>query len=89
MAGISNPHLSQIERGLRAPSEEVLRAIAESLNVSADLLRGEQPEDASAEVIDAIQSDQDLTTSQRRSLIEAYQAFRRVTVKHRKGRVPR
>src|SRR6187455_2676923 len=83
MAGISNPYLSQIERGLRAPSEEVLRAIAESLNVSADLLRGEQPEDASAEVIDAIQSDQDLTTSQRRSLIEAYQALRRVTVKHR------
>jgi transcriptional regulator with XRE-family HTH domain len=89
MAGISNPYLSQIERGLRAPSEEVLRAIAESLNVSADLLRGEQPEEASAEVIDAIQSDQDLTASQRRSLIEAYQALRRVTVKHRKGRVPR
>lgn len=89
MAGISNPYLSQIERGLRAPSEEVLRAIAESLNVSADLLRGEQPEDASAEVIDAIQSDQDLTASQRRSLIEAYQALRQVTVKHRKGRVPR
>ena len=41
MAGISNPYLSQIERGLRAPSEEVLRAIAESLNVSADLLRGD------------------------------------------------
>src|SRR3954468_6344894 len=64
MAGISNPYLSQIERGLRAPSEEVLRAIAESLNVSADLLRGEQPEDASAEAIDAVQSDQDLTASQ-------------------------
>ena len=89
MAGISNPYLSQIERGLRAPSEEVLRAIAESLNVSADLLRGEQPEEASAEVIDAIQSDQDLTASQRRSLIEAYQALRQVTVKHRKGRVLR
>ena len=43
MAGISNPYLSQIERGLRAPSEEVLRAIAESLNVSADLLRGDEP----------------------------------------------
>jgi transcriptional regulator with XRE-family HTH domain len=86
MAGISNPYLSQIERGLRAPSEEVLRAIAESLNVSADLLHGDQPQDASAEVIEAIESDPDLTSSQRRSLIEAYQALRRVTLKHRKGR---
>jgi transcriptional regulator with XRE-family HTH domain len=89
MAGISNPYLSQIERGLRAPSEEVLRAIAESLDVSADLLRGDKPEDASAEVIEAIQLDPDLTASQRRSLIEAYQALRRVTVKHRRVRVSR
>jgi transcriptional regulator with XRE-family HTH domain len=86
MAGISNPYLSQIERGLRAPSEEVLRAIAESLNVSADLLRGDQPTDGSAEVVEAIQSDPDLTVSQRRSLIEAYQALRQVTVKRRTGR---
>jgi transcriptional regulator with XRE-family HTH domain len=89
MAGISNPYLSQIERGLRAPSEEVLRAIAESLDVSADLLRGDKPEDASAEVIEAIQLDPDLTASQRRSLIEAYQALRRVTLKHRRVRVSR
>jgi transcriptional regulator with XRE-family HTH domain len=89
MAGISNPYLSQIERGLRAPSEEVLRAIAESLDVSADLLRGDKLEDASAEVIEAIQLDPDLTASQRRSLIEAYQALRRVTLKHRRVRVSR
>ena len=89
MAGISNPYLSQIEHGLRAPSEEVLRAIAESLDVSADLLRGDKPEDASAEVIEAIQLDPDLTASQRRSLIEAYQALRRVTLKHRRVRVSR
>jgi transcriptional regulator with XRE-family HTH domain len=86
MAGISNPYLSQIERGLRAPSEEVLRAIAESLNISADLLRGDEPADGSADVVEAIQSDPDLTTSQRRSLVEAYQALRQVTVKHRRGR---
>jgi transcriptional regulator with XRE-family HTH domain len=89
MAGISNPYLSQIERGLRAPSEEVLRAIAESLNVSADLLRGDMPTDGSADVIEAIQSDLDLTSSQRRSLVEAYQALRQVTVKRRRGRVNR
>ena len=86
MAGISNPYLSQIERGLRAPSEEVLRAIAESLNVSADLLRGDEPAGGSPEVVEAVQSDPDLTASQRRSLLEAYEAFRRVTVKHRRGR---
>jgi transcriptional regulator with XRE-family HTH domain len=86
MAGISNPYLSQIERGLRAPSEEVLRAIAESLNVSADLLRGDEPPDGSADVIEAIQSDQDLTASQRRSLIEAYESLRQVTVRRRRGR---
>jgi transcriptional regulator with XRE-family HTH domain len=86
MAGISNPYLSQIERGLRAPSEEVLRAIAESLNISADLLRGDEPADGSADVVEAIQSDPDLTTSQRRSLVEAYEALRQVTVKHRRGR---
>jgi transcriptional regulator with XRE-family HTH domain len=86
MAGISNPYLSQIERGLRAPSEEVLRAIAESLNVSADLLRGDKPADRSAEVIEAIQSDPDLTASQRRSLVEAYEALHQVAVKRRRGR---
>jgi transcriptional regulator with XRE-family HTH domain len=89
MAGISNPYLSQIERGLRAPSEEVLRALAESLNVSADLLRGDQPADGSAEVVAAIHSDPDLTASQRRSLVEAYQALRQVTVKRGRGRVAR
>ena len=86
MAGISNPYLSQIERGLRAPSEEVLRAIAESLNVSADLLRGDLPADGSAHVVEAIQSDPDLTSSQRRSLVEAYKALRQVTVGRRSGR---
>ena len=38
LAGISNPYLSQIERGLRAPSEQVLDAIAKTLRVSADAL---------------------------------------------------
>ena len=89
MAGISNPYLSQIERGLRAPSEEVLRAIADSLHVSADLLRGEEPAASSTEVIEAIQSDSDLTASQRRSLIEAYEALRQVTIGRRRGRAAR
>jgi transcriptional regulator with XRE-family HTH domain len=40
MVGISNPYLSQIERGLRAPSDQVLDAIAESLHTSVDALNG-------------------------------------------------
>jgi transcriptional regulator with XRE-family HTH domain len=86
LAGISNPYLSQIERGLRVPSAAVLRAIADSLNVSADVLRGDEPAEGLAEVIEAIQADPDLTASQRRSLIEAYQALRQVTLRRRSGR---
>ena len=87
MAGISNPYLSQIERGLRAPSEHVISALADSLKLSASLLRG-QTEDAAGPllVIEAINEDPDLTGSQRRSLIETYQAFRQLTIDRRRAR---
>jgi transcriptional regulator with XRE-family HTH domain len=77
MAGISNPYLSQIERGLRAPSEEVLEAIAASLKMSADTLRrqaGVVPESESA-VVEAIKADDRLTSTQRRALLEVYKSF--------------
>jgi transcriptional regulator with XRE-family HTH domain len=77
MAGISNPYLSQIERGLRAPSEEVLQAIASSLQMSADTLRtqaGIAPEPESA-VVEAIKADERLTSTQRRALLEIYKSF--------------
>ncbi len=80
LAGISNPYLSQIERGLRAPSEQVLEAIARTLQVSADTLRqqagmgGTEDEDNSA-VLDAIAGDQRLTARQRTALREVYEAF--------------
>ena len=87
MAGISNPYLSQIERGLRVPSDEVVEAIAESLRLSADLLRGASDDPpTSTAVLDAIDADPDLTAAQRRSLTEVYQAFRQVTVRRRKTR---
>ena len=75
MAGISNPYLSQIERGLRAPSDEVIEAIAESLQLSAELLRSQPEEPAESPVRQAVNTDPELTTSQRRSLLEAYNAF--------------
>ena len=79
MAGISNPYLSQIERGLRAPSEAVLGAIATTLQTSADALRQQagvprEPAGESA-VVEAIRGDSRLTATQRRALLEIYQSF--------------
>jgi transcriptional regulator with XRE-family HTH domain len=81
LAGISNPYLSQIERGLRAPSQHVLEAIATALSVSSDALYeqagmvppGAEPEDNA--VLDAIKADPRLTTRQRRALAEIYESF--------------
>lgn len=92
MAGISNPYLSQIERGLRDPSDQVLNAIADSLQMSADSLRPPAPEpDLDLDpppVVIAIRADPDLTTQQRKALEESYLAFRQVTYERRriKGR---
>jgi transcriptional regulator with XRE-family HTH domain len=81
LAGISNPYLSQIERGLRAPSEQVLDGIARALRVSADALYkqagmsppGEERQDTA--VLDAIAADPRLTARQRAALREVYEAF--------------
>jgi transcriptional regulator with XRE-family HTH domain len=79
MAGISNPYLSQIERGLRAPSESVLNAIAGSLQTSADVLREQagvpREPDGPSPVIDAIRADDRLTAAQRKALLEIYKSF--------------
>ena len=85
VAGISNPYLSQIERGLRAPSEQVLDGIASALKVSADVLYkqagmaapGEETEDSA--VLDAIAADHRLTARQRAALREVYEAFVRTS----------
>jgi transcriptional regulator with XRE-family HTH domain len=83
MSGISNPYLSQIERGLRAPSEQVLEAIAASLQMSAQALRQEAgvPEHPTvvedSDVVAAIRADPRLSAAQRRALLEVYRAFTR------------
>jgi len=80
MAGISNPYLSQIERGLREPSQRVVDAIARSLEMSVDALYAEAgieplPEPARSDVRQALQSDPALTSGQRRALLEVYDGF--------------
>jgi transcriptional regulator with XRE-family HTH domain len=81
MAGISNPYLSQIERGLRAPSERVTEAIAEALQTSAESLyeqagmSAREDDDDDRAVLEAIAADSRLTPRQRRALAEIYEAF--------------
>jgi transcriptional regulator with XRE-family HTH domain len=76
MVGISNPYLSQIERGLRAPSEAVAAGIATALGVSVDDLYepGEGGADSGG-LEAAIQAASELTASQRASLTEIYRSF--------------
>jgi transcriptional regulator with XRE-family HTH domain len=81
LAGISNPYLSQIERGLRAPSQHVLEGIANALSVSSDALYeqagiappGAEPEENA--VLEAIAVDPGLTARQRKALAEIYESF--------------
>jgi transcriptional regulator with XRE-family HTH domain len=79
LVGISNPYLSQIERGLRAPSEAVLQSIAEVLEVSADTLYDQagvpREADGPSKVVQAIREDPRLTGRQRQALVETYEAF--------------
>ncbi|MCE0539811.1 helix-turn-helix domain-containing protein [Kineosporia rhizophila] len=78
-AGVSNPYLSQIERGLRKPSAEVLTQIAKGLQISAEALfqrAGLLEESVGVEVEVAIQSDVRLTARQKRVLLDIYETFR-------------
>lgn len=80
-AGVSNPYLSQIERGLRKPSAEVLAQLAKALRVSAESLYVRagilDPDDAAAplDVVTVIASDQQLNPRQKQALVEVYSAF--------------
>ena len=82
LSGISNPYLSQIERGLRDPSEDVVEGIASALDVTAQTLfkaagvtLGDEGSEAPAGVEAAIEGDAYLKPAQRRALIETYRAF--------------
>jgi transcriptional regulator with XRE-family HTH domain len=79
-AGVSNPYLSQIERGLRKPSAEVLQQIASALRVSTPMMylrAGLLDVKDGPGVIAAITGDTDLNMAQKQSLIQIYETFRR------------
>ena len=87
-AGVSNPYLSQIERGLRKPSAEILQQLAKALRISAEtlyvrtgLLDGGADVDGDAAtdghgVRSAVADDPWLTARQKRALLDIYEAFR-------------
>jgi transcriptional regulator with XRE-family HTH domain len=86
MTEVSNPYLSQLERGLHQPSVRVLKAIADALNVSAETLLvqagllegvGEQAEGAGSSVESAIRTDPVLSDDQKEALINVYRAMAR------------
>ncbi|WOC12758.1 helix-turn-helix domain-containing protein [Gordonia sp. MP11Mi] len=79
-AGVSNPYLSQIERGLRKPSADVLAQIAKGLRVSAEVLyvrAGILEERPASPVRDALLVDESISERQKQMLLEIYDSFRR------------
>lgn len=79
LAGVSNPYLSQVERGLRKPSAEVLQQIARGLRISAEALyvrAGILEEDVRPDVEAAVHADPGLNDRQKRVLLDIYAAFR-------------
>jgi transcriptional regulator with XRE-family HTH domain len=83
LCGISNPYLSQIERGLRTPSSMILQSLAKGLRLSAETLYAQagiiDPQDAEeSDVVKAVMHDPQLSARQREMLIDMYRSFRKV-----------
>ena len=80
LAGVSNPYLSQIERGLRKPSADILQQIAKGLRISAEALYVQagflEQRAAASAVVDAVLADEALTERQKQVLVEIYTSFR-------------
>jgi transcriptional regulator with XRE-family HTH domain len=80
-AGVSNPYLSQIERGLRRPSAEILQQLAKALRISAETLYVragllDEQDRAGGELRAAILADQAISERQKQTLLQIYDAFR-------------
>jgi transcriptional regulator with XRE-family HTH domain len=80
VTGVSNPYLSQVERGLRKPSAEILQQIAKGLRISAEALyvrAGILDERPATAVTDAVLTDTTITERQKQVLLDVYESFRR------------
>lgn len=78
LANVSNPYLSQIERGLKRPSAEILQQIARALEVSSESLyvrAGILDEDRESDLLATIRAQSDLSTEQKQVLIRIYESF--------------
>jgi transcriptional regulator with XRE-family HTH domain len=92
-AGVSNPYLSQIERGLRRPSADVLQQIAKGLRISAEQLYLRagilDPDEEGADSVElAVLTDRRLTERQKESLLDVYASFLAVNANPASARVP-
>ncbi len=80
-AGVSNPYLSQVERGLRRPSADILQQIAKGLRISAEALYVQagilDEKEAETSVTEAIMADTEITERQKQMLIDIYESFRK------------
>jgi transcriptional regulator with XRE-family HTH domain len=78
LAGVSNPYLSQIERGLRKPSAEILQRLAQALRISAETLyvKAGILEERDDDLAERITADPHLSDKQKRALLEVYRSFR-------------
>lgn len=78
LAEVSNPYLSQIERGLRKPSAEILQRVAAALRISAETLyvRAGILDEPTDDLADRIMTDTSLTEPQKRALVQVYRSFR-------------
>ena len=81
LAGVSNPYLSQIERGLRKPSADILQQIAKALRISAEQLYVRagflESREGNQELVAAILADEELGERQKQVLLDIYDSFRR------------
>src|SRR5712691_3014429 len=89
LAGISNPYLSQIERGLRKPSAEILQAIARALRISSETLYVRagilEERDTEADLVADILRDRTITEGQKQALLEIYRSFQREQTEETEG----
>jgi transcriptional regulator with XRE-family HTH domain len=81
LAGISNPYLSQIERGLRRPSAEILQQIARALQISAETLYVQagilEPRETHDDLSRRILNDPHISGEQKQALVQIYESFRK------------